>query len=276
MRVEVSSLEMSFREPPGTAIITGASAGIGAEYARQLAFYGYDLILSARRVDRLEALAEELTEDYGISVDIHPADLTQRSDVEALEKRIRNEKRLVILINNAGFGVSGKYVSRGVENHQRMIDVHVSATVRLTHAALSGMIERKRGYVINVSSIAGFIPVGGGPGYAASKAYLNVFSTNLQSTIPEFIHVQALCPGYTYTEFHTTADYNGNEREVLPRWVWMTAEEVVRYSLSKLDANKVIIVPGLKYRVVAFLLRTGIGGVLMALRGRFLGVKERA
>jgi short-subunit dehydrogenase len=267
---------VSFEELPGTALITGASAGIGAEYARQLAAHGFDLILSARRAERLEELAEGLSGQHGISVDIHPADLTKRSEVEGLEQRIRGESKLVILVNNAGFGVSGKYASRGVENHQRMIDVHVTATVRLTHAALSGMIERRRGYVINVSSIAGFIPVGGGPGYAASKAYLNVFSTNLQSTMPEFIRVQALCPGYTYTEFHTTPDYNGNEREVLPRWVWMTAEDVVRYSLSKLDTKKVIVVPGFKYRVVAFLLRTGIGGALMALRGRFLGVKERA
>jgi short-subunit dehydrogenase len=267
---------MSFKEPPGTALITGASAGIGAEYARQLAAHGFDLILSARRAERLEELADELSGQYGISVDIHPADLTKRSEVEGLEERIRSESKLVILVNNAGFGVSGKYVLRGIENHQRMIDVHVTATVRLTHAALSGMIERRRGYVINVSSIAGFIPVGGGPGYAASKAYLNVFSTNLQSAMPEFIRVQALCPGYTYTEFHTTSDYNGNEREVLPRWVWMTAEDVVHYSLSKLDTKKVIVVPGFKYRVVAFLLRSGIGGALMALRGRFLGVKDRA
>ncbi len=267
---------MGFQEKVGTALITGASAGIGVEYARQLASYGYDLIVSARRADRLEALAEELAENHGVSVDAHPADLTKRSDVEELEERIRNESELVILVNNAGFGVSGTYISRGVENHQRMIDVHVTASVRLTHAALSGMIERSRGYIINVSSIAGFIPVGGGPGYAASKAYLNVFSTNLQSTMPRFIRVQALCPGYTYTEFHSTDNYHGNEREVLPRWVWMTAEDVVRYSLSKLDSNKVIVVPGFKYRVLAFLLRTGIGGVLMALRGRFLGVKERA
>lgn len=267
---------MGFEDQPGTALITGASAGIGAEYARQLASYGYDLILSARRKDRLDALADELTSKHGITVEVFPADLAKRIDVERLEERIFNENRLVILVNNAGFGVSGKYVSRGIANHQRMIDVHVTASVRLTHAALSGMIKRERGYIINVSSIAAFIPVGGGPGYAASKAYLNVFSTNLQSSLPPFIRLQALCPGYTYTDFHITPEYNGNERQVLPGWVWMTAEEVVRYSLEKLDSKKVIVVPGFKYKVIAFLLRTGIGSVLMSLRGRFLGVKDRA
>ena len=250
------------------ALITGASSGIGSAYARELAINGWDLIITARREEKLRRLAEQLTSAHEISVEVIPADLTILTEVNRLEDKIRSDD-LVMLVNNAGFGVSGPYHEQTIDRHQRMIDVHVTATVRLTHAALPVMLLRKRGYIINVSSVAGFLPAGAGPGYCASKAYLNVFSTNLQSLLSgRGIKVQALCPGYTYTEFHSSSDYHGNEREVLPRWLWMTAEDVVRYSLRKLADRKVIAVPGLKNRMIVFFLKSRLAGAVMSWRNR--------
>lgn len=255
------------RERP-IAFVTGASAGIGEVYCRQLAAAGYDLIVTARRVERLEALGLELTDQFGAATEAISADLTDRSDVERLEARIAACDRLVILVNNAGFGVSGAYPDQPIEHHQRMIDVHITAAVRLAHAALPGMTARGRGYIINVSSVAAFVPVGGGAGYSASKAYLNSFSTNLQAALEGTgVRVQALCPGYTYTEFHSSGTYQGHERESLPTWVWMTSAEVVKYSLDRLDSGRVIVVPGWKYKLIVWLLTSSLGRLLMGLRG---------
>lgn len=278
----VEALNLSLRKdrpvPPSAlskqrpiAFVTGASAGIGEVYCRQLASAGYDLIVTARRVERLEALGLELADQFGAKTEAIPADLTNRGDVERLETRIAACDRLVVLVNNAGFGVSGAYPEQPIEQHQRMIDVHISAAVRLTHAALPGMTARGRGYIINVSSVAAFVPTGGGPGYSASKAYLNAFSTNLQDGLAGTgVRVQALCPGYTYTEFHSSGTYQGKERESLPTWVWMTAQEVVAYSLAKLDSGKVIVVPGWRYKLIVGLLTSSLGRLMMALRGLFL------
>jgi short-subunit dehydrogenase len=254
-----------------TVLITGASAGIGEAFAREFARLGFDLIITARREERLKNLAAELAAGQGVSVDVVSADLTNRADVQRLEDLIRNQDSLLTLINNAGFGVSGSYVEQSVERHQRMIDVHISATVRLTHAALPGMIQRGEGNIINVSSIAGFIQVQGGPGYSASKAYLNSFSTNLHSAVcRKGVKIQALCPGFTYTEFHNSSEYQGNEREELPGWVWMTAEEVVACSLRHLGSDKVIVIPGFKNRLIAIALKSAWGRWLMGLKGRLI------
>jgi len=255
----------------GVALVTGASSGIGEEFARQLAAAGCDLIITARRRDRLEALRDEIAEGSGRRVEVLEADLSTESGRKALEARVRSESRLTVLVNNAGFGISGNYIEQPVESHQRMIDVHITAVVRLCYAAVPGMLDRGLGFIINVSSIAAFIPAGGGPGYSASKAYLNSFSANLQSLVAPSIRIQALCPGYTYTEFHNSADYQGNERQVLPKWAWMTSEQVVDCSLRSLKSGKVIVIPGLKNRLVAELLRSSLGGAIMGWRSRHWG-----
>lgn len=253
------------------ALITGASSGIGAEYARQLAAAGCDLLLTARRAERLRELADRLREKFDVSVDVLAADLSSSEDLAELEERIAGEEKLGVLVNNAGFGLSGNYLGHPVEAHQQMIDVHISATVRLTHAAIPVMSRQERGYIINVSSIAAFIPFGGSPGYSASKAYLNVLSTHLAPLLrPRGIWIQSLCPGYTYTEFHTREGYAGNERERLPRWAWMTPEKVVQESLRRIEGKRVIVVPGWKNRVTAALLRSPVSGFLMSLRSRFM------
>lgn len=260
-----------------TALITGASAGIGEAFARRLAALGYDLIISARRVERLEGLAAELRRDYGIAVSCTPADLSQLEEIQKLEAVIKETGNLELLINNAGFGISGHYVEQSIDRHQRMIDVHITATVRLTHAALRGMIARHRGFVINVSSIAAWVQVGAGPGYCASKVYLNSFSTNLDGAVrDQGVRIQALCPGYTYTEFHNSADYQGTERETLPKWVWMTAEEVVDESLRRLGSEKAIVIPGLKNRIAVFFLNSFISRLIMRIRPLIQGQQKNS
>ncbi len=263
---------MTSQTTSSTVLITGASSGLGAEYARQLAAQGHGLVLTARRTDRLNELAESLHARHGVPVTILPGDLTDRTFVQELEDRIAATTDLTILVNNAGFGVSGPYIEQPIERHQRMIDVHITATVRLTHAAIPGMIQRGKGFIINVSSVAAFIPEGSPPGYSASKAYLNSFSRNLDSLVRDNgIRIQALCPGYTRTEFHSTDQYQGTERETFPNWVWMSSEEVVACSLRALESGKVIVVPGLKYRFIAALLRSSLGSYLMGLRHHIFG-----
>ena len=256
----------------GTVLITGASSGLGAEYARQFAAQGYGLFLTARRAERLAEVAEPLGKRHGIHVGVLPGDLTERAFVNELEALIRDMDDLVVLVNNAGFGVSGPYADQPVDRHQRMIDVHITAAVRLTHAALPGMIRRGKGFIVNVSSVAAFIPAGSPPGYTASKAYLNAFSLNLDSMVrSKGVRIQALCPGYTRTGFHSSDQYQGTERETFPGWVWMSSEDVVACSLRKLNSRKVIVIPGFKYQLIATLLRTRVGGRLMGLRALIFG-----
>ena len=188
---------MTFR----TALITGASAGLGAEYARELAASGTNLILAARRLDRLEDLARDLRTKHGVTVDVVQADLSTDEGAEAVEGRIAANPTLDLLINDAGFGGRTGLVKGDTADHLNMIRVHVDATVRLTKAALPGMIDRGRGAVINVCSIAAFSPFSGAM-YSGTKAFLVMFSQNLQAELrSKGIVVQALCPGMTHTEF---------------------------------------------------------------------------
>jgi short-subunit dehydrogenase len=228
------------------AAITGGSSGIGAEFARQLAGRGYDLILTARRRDRMEALAREL----GCRVEIVVADLAVDADVERVADRLRSEPRLRLLVNNAGFGTLGRFWKVEVADEDRMHRVHVLATMRLTHAVLKPMMERGSGGVINVSSVAGFFAYPGSVSYSATKAWINRFTECLGL---ELIHggsrvrMQALCPGFTYSEFH---DVMGIDRSSVPKSMWMNARDVVAASLSGLDAGRLFVIPGWRYRLL--------------------------
>lgn len=235
------------------ALITGASAGLGEEYARQLAEAGTDLILVARRRERLEALAAELSSaKFGVKVEIFPADLSRDEDIQRLAEKIRQTPDLDLLINNAGFGGKEKFYQDENGEAERMIKVHVVAPTVLTKAALSGMMARKSGAIINVASIAAFSPLSGAM-YSSTKAFLVMFSENLQSELHDTgIKVQALCPGLTHTEFHQVA---GIDKEAIPGILWMKADRVVKISLRALSKNKVIIVPGLRNKFLSFLMR---------------------
>ena len=242
----------------GTAIITGASAGIGAAYARQLAERGFNLVVIARRVERLDALRNDLEREFGVSVEPFPTDLANSESVERLVAMIQDRDDIEILVNNAGFGVQGPFHESDIEKHLAMIHVHVLATVRLTHAVLSQMVARDRGNVINVSSLASFLTAPGAVSYCATKGYLNSFSKSVQAELRgTAVRIQALCPGFTYTEFHDVPDAK-MDRSLVPRILWMSADRVVKISLGAMNGRRVICVPGLVNRVLAFVIRSRI------------------
>ena len=229
------------------AAITGASSGLGATYARQLAARGWNLLLAARRAGRLEELKRELESAHGVGVECLPVDLADPTQSEAFGERLRAEQRLEMLVNNAGFGTLGAFHQTDYSRQVEMVRLHVLATMLLTRAALSGMIPRDRGAIINISSVAAFARSPGNVSYCATKGWMNDFTEGLRLEL-DLIHskvvLQALCPGFTYTEFH---DVLGVDRGKVPRRLWMPAEFVVEESLSALDRRKLIVIPGWKY-----------------------------
>ena len=259
---------MTFR----TALITGASAGLGAEYARQLAAAGTNVILVARRLDRLEELARDLRSRYGVAVDAVAADLSTEAGLTAVEARIAGDPALDLLVNNAGFGGRAGFVKGAPAEHIAMARVHVDATIRLTRAALPGMIDRGRGAIINVASVAAFSPFSGAM-YSGTKSFLVMFSENLQSELrSKGIVIQALCPGLTHTEFHAVADV---KLSGVPELFWRTAEYVVRVSLRRLG-GRVVCIPGWENKTVAFLMRCPVTAPLVRAAGRTKLVRKRA
>ncbi len=254
-----------------TALITGASAGMGAEFARELAAAGTGLILVARRLDRLEELAGELRAKYGVKAEVVQADVATPEGLAAVEGRIAADPTLDLLINNAGFGGRTGFVKGETADHLNMVRVHVDATVRLTRAALPGMIDRGRGTVINLASIAAFSAFSGAM-YSGTKAFLVMFSQNLQDEVRrKGIVVQALCPGMTHTEFHRVAKI---DKSIVPKPFWMTASKVVRISLRRLG-HGVVCVPGWKNKVIAFLMRCPATAAVVRFVGRTMVVRAR-
>jgi short-subunit dehydrogenase len=238
------------------ALITGASSGLGAEFARALAARKYDLVLVARRRDRLADLAAELSGKHGIEAQVLAADLANCEDVEAVANRIAGEKNFALLVNNAGFGALGDFHEAALAPQMDMHRVHILAPMRLTHAALPGLVARDRGGVINVSSVAAFARMPGHASYNATKTWMNAFSECLHlelQSIRSRVRVQALCPGYTLTEFH---DVVGLDRHKIManRGFWMKAEFVVAESLKALDRGDWLVVPGWRYRMIVSLL----------------------
>jgi len=255
-----------------TALITGASAGLGAEYARRLAADGTGLILVARRLDRLEALAGELRARHGVAVETLRADLATPEGTAAVESRVAACPTLDLLINNAGFGGKAGFSRGDVADHIRMVRVHVDATVRLTRAVLPGMIDRGRGAVINLASVAAFSPFSGAM-YSGTKAFVVMFSENLQAELrSKGVVIQALCPGLTHTEFHAAA---GLDLSGVPRIAWMTASKVVGISLRRLGRG-VVCVPGGVNKMVAFLMRCPLTAGLIRLIGRSRAIRGRS
>jgi uncharacterized protein len=254
------------------ALITGASAGLGAEYARQLAAAGTDLILTARRSDRLDELAQELRAGYGVNVDVIQADLSTDEGVARLETILAGDNTPDLLINNAGFGGRTGFSRGEAAAYLDMIRVHVEAPVRLTKAVLPGMIARGRGAIVTVASVAAFSPFSGAM-YSGTKSFLVMFSENLQGELrSKGIVVQALCPGMTHTEFHEVA---GIEKSVVPAPFWMTAAKVVRISLRRLG-GRVVCIPGWKNKTVAFLMRCPLTAAVVHAVGRTKIVRKRS
>jgi len=236
------------------AVVTGASAGIGKEFCHQLAARGYDLIVVARDAARLEALRQELEGQYGIAVEVFPADLTIDTDVSLVAERITRSPGLSLLVNNAGFGAQGRLADASPARQEAMLRLHTLAPMRLTQAAVPVLLQKGRGAIVNVSSVASFLYSANNVNYCATKAYLTTFSEGLAAELAgSGVRVQALCPGFTHTEFHQRmkADVSG-----LPRWMWMSAADVVETSLRNLErGGPVVCVPGLRYKLMVFLLR---------------------
>jgi short-subunit dehydrogenase len=238
---------------PSLALVTGASAGIGAAFARQLAARGYDLVLVARRPEPLEKLARELEREYSIRAETLAADLISDAGQSAVERRIAAAESLDLLVNNAGFGSRGDFFDTSIESQDSMHRLHVLATMRLTHVALRGMVARRQGAIINVSSVAGFFSTPGNVSYCATKHWMNVFTEGLYLELKDVgspVKVQALCPGYTYSEFH---DRIGVDRSLIPKSLWLKADDVVAQSLRGLDRGKLFVITGWQYKLAVAL-----------------------
>ncbi|MBV8895399.1 MAG: SDR family oxidoreductase [Acidobacteriaceae bacterium] len=236
--------------PRTLVAITGASSGIGATFARKLA-PEHDLLLIARRRDRLEQLAQELHSQYGTECDVFEADLTVDEDLDRVAERVANDPRLVLLINNAGFGTKGRFWESPLEIQKNMHKLHVMAPVRLTHAALRNMVPRDIGGIINVASVSAFVRNSGSVSYGATKSWMTSFSEGLYLELKAMqsnVVVQALCPGFTYSEFHDTMAVDRHKLAASP--YWLSAEEVVDASLAGLHRRKLFVIPGWRYRLI--------------------------
>ena len=227
-----------------TALVTGATSGIGLAFARTLARRGHDIVLVARDRERLELVAAELR-GHRVEVEVIAADLADRSQLAVVEDRLR-ARPVEILVNNAGFGVPQRFSTGDLDIEQQMLDVLVTAVMRLTHAALPGMVARGSGAVLNVSSVAGWIT---GGTYSASKAWVTVFSESLSIELAGTgVHVTAVCPGFTHTEFHQRASM---EMDALPEWMWLDTQEVVDRALTDVRKGRPVSVAGAQYKALS-------------------------
>ncbi|MEZ0578584.1 SDR family NAD(P)-dependent oxidoreductase [Nocardioides sp. MH1] len=230
-----------------TSLVTGATAGIGLEFARQLAARGDDLVLVARDTARLEEVAADLEASYGVATEVISADLTDDAQLAVVEARLKDAGRPVdVLVNNAGFGLKNGFLDNDVETEQAQQDVLVRAVLRLTHAALAGMVERGHGGVINVSSVAAFLPRGT---YSAAKAWVNSFSAWAHNEYADRgVTVMALCPGFVKTEFHQRL---GVDRDAsAPKILWLEPDRLVRDALADFDKGKPMSIPSKRYKTI--------------------------
>lgn len=234
-----------------TALITGATAGIGNAYAELLAKQGFDLVLVARDLPRLNQVAKRLSKTYKIKVETLKADLTKPAQLARIEKRLSNiSKPIEVLVNNAGFGIKESFIDTQIKKEQELLDVLVTAPLRLTHAVLPGMIKRNNGTIVNVSSVASWIA---GGTYSAAKSYLTVFTEYLHTELKGTnVNISALCPGFTRTEFHQRGKMRMSG---LPNFMWLTVDQVVAQSWKYAKAGKVICIPGWQYLILSTVAR---------------------
>lgn len=236
-----------------TAVITGASSGLGAEYARQLAARGADLVLVARDRDALDGLARELAAQHRVAVEVMALDLLKPRQREKLERRLSDPEHPVeLLVNNAGFGLPLAFERNDIDDEVRHLELHVEVPMRLTHAALGAMLAGGHGRIVNVASVAGFTPRST---YGACKGWLISFSRWANSAYAKRgVTVTAVCPGFTHTNFHERAGLPPGE-EGVPDWMWLDAPTVVRESLRDAARGRAVSIPSTKYKVLVGLTR---------------------
>ena len=250
-----------------TALVTGATAGLGLGYADAFSSRGYDLVLVARDEKRLATVAADLASRHGVGVEVLPADLAERAGVDRVAQRLADPSRPVTaLVNNAGFGLRQSFLTASVEDEQRMLDVMVTAVMRLSHAVLPGMVERNAGTIINVSSMAGWFP---GGTYSSAKSWVTAFSESLSVGLRGTgVQVIAVCPGFIRTEFHARA---GMDMSRTPDWMWLEVPTVVDRTFHDLSRGRPVSVAGYRYRMFARLLQHGP----RTLARRFAGARYR-
>ncbi|MGC9536854.1 SDR family NAD(P)-dependent oxidoreductase [Streptomyces sp. UG1] len=247
-----------------TALITGSTAGIGAAFARRLAADGHDLVLVARDTKRLREQATELHDRHGIEAEVLTADLAQDTGIESVAARLGERRNPVdLLINNAGFGNKGRYLDVSMADELKMLKVHCEAVLRLTSAAVEAMRERGRGGVVNVASVAAFVPRGT---YGASKAWVVQFTQGAARDLAgSGVRLMALCPGFVRTEFHERA---GMGTDNIPGWMWLDADKLVAAALGDLARGKVVSIPDPRYKVL-------LGAAKLMPRGMLGGISSR-
>jgi short-subunit dehydrogenase len=231
-----------------TAVVTGASTGIGAAFARALAGRAKRIVLVARDRSRLEGIADELRTRHSVDATVLAADLTVPGDLERVAQAVRDEASLDLLVNNAGCGTVTAFAKSELAREDQQVRLNVLALVHLTHAALAGMVARGRGAIVNVSSVQGFVPSPFLATYGATKAFVNSFTESIATEVgPKGVVVQALCPGFTRTEFQKRA---GIRTDGVPTSAWMTPEAVVEASLTALARGDLYCIPGAQNRTL--------------------------
>jgi short-subunit dehydrogenase len=233
------------------ALVTGATSGIGYAFARRFAAEGYGLVLVSRDAGRLDAVAVALRAQYGVDVEVLPADLSDRGQVERVADRLRDSARPIdFLVNNAGFTTRKPFPRGDLIEEERMLDVLVRAVLVLTASALPGMVARGRGNIVTVSSIAGFLPTGT---YSAAKSWATSFTASLAGRLAGTgVVATALCPGFVRTEFHQRAKM---DMSAIPGWLWLSADDVVDACLSDVRRGRTFSIPSYRYKLIAFLSR---------------------
>jgi len=238
-----------------TALVTGASSGIGKAFAELLAQKGYAVVVTARRGDRLETLAAELRQKYGVAAHAIVADLSQPNASEGIAAELKSRDLVIdLLVNNAGYGVPGSYVNVAWGDHERFMQVMVTAVLDLTYRLLPGMIERGWGRIINIASVAGMVPSPAGHTlYGASKAFLIRLSEALSAENgPKGVNVTAVCPGFTWSEFHDVTGTR-DKMNTMPGFLWLKADDVAREGYDAVMKGRSVVVNGAIYRFVVWL-----------------------
>lgn len=253
-----------------TALVTGATSGIGLAFCRELAERGNDLVIVARHRARLENVSDELRARHSINVEILAADLSKRAALRRVADRVADRDRPIdLLVNNAGFGTSKSFLKGDVADEEAMLDVLCHAVLVLSHAGALSMKDRGRGAIINVSSVAGFVPMGT---YGAAKGWCTAFTQTLALELAgSGVSATALCPGFTHTELHERAKVDMSK---LPKVMWLEADRLVRDCLDDVKAGKVLSVPGVQYKVIAGIAQVAPRGLVRALSSRASSIRR--